>query len=196
MLSLILVSILNAHAMDPAADFTQNMLTQGEQILTLKSDTQKAAQFCALVKNGVDTARVADNWLGPFTASPDKAGVAKFRKLVPSVIVGKLMLALNKSGGGTFAVEPTQTDRGNGTIEVVISVHTNSGNPYQGKAVVAPNAKAFKLVDIEYQSFSAVDYLAKDYQRRMTNEAAVNPKTAVSEVNKQIVGEASFVKCP
>jgi hypothetical protein len=186
--------------MDPGSQFVYNTFSRAQQILQLKSETERFQGMCSLSKSNMAYSSIGYAWLGDFNKlAREKNAVQQFYQLVPSIILNK---AFGSSGNGDFSgswsVNPRTVDRGRGYYAVSISVTTEAGKTYNAKAkLVVVNGK-YKLIDAEYLGFSAVNYMARDFQKQLKQEYNKDPNRSmpVSTLIANITSQSGFMRCP
>jgi hypothetical protein len=194
---LVLLASHSAVAMDAGSTFVQDGLTKGMQIIAEKSTTAQVEGLCALVKGDIDTKAIATVWLGDYaTLSTDQPGVLAFDKLMPSLLVSKVMPMLSKASGGSFQVSPTTTDQGDGTFSVDVTLQSADGSSYDASMILEASGSSFKAVDVLYMGFSGVNYYTSTIQDQINSAAQTNPQTPVSLAVQQIMAAKGFVSCP
>lgn len=199
-LTFVSASALATTAMHPASQFVHQTLTRGKQILEHKSEDYRKTQMCQLLKTRVYTGYIASVWLGDYARlERDRAGINAFTKLIPSILLTKGVQAIGGGGNvnGSFTVSPEATPRGNGYFDVALSIRT-SNDTYNVTALILQTKDAFRIVDLEYMGFSAVQYSARDYQNMLNQEYNRDPNRSlpVSAVVKRISSESGFMRCP
>jgi ABC-type transporter MlaC component len=182
----------------PASQFVQDMSEKVERILAGKGDaSSKLRPLCALMRNSVYLGYIGGVWLGKYAQyATDQQGVAEFMKLLPSILANQVMEKMDGNTTGSVDVRAGAADRGSGVFAVDVTVHTNNGNPYSGKAIVHFADGRYTVMDGEYFNFSGVRYLARDYQRKLKAAQAKNPTQPVSQVVQDIANVEGFVRCP
>lgn len=194
MLALISGSSVYA-ASHPASVFVNKTLLKGQQILSLKSDSAKVAPFCNLIRGTANTSYISGVLLGRYAQlATDKTGAAQFVKMLPSIIVTRVMPAIGKAEGGSFTVSPDAVERSKGIFVVDITVHAGNGNPYSGKVIVASNGSSYRIIDGEYMGFSAVKYSSRDMQKKL--DQAADRKKPITEVLRDMTADPDFIRCP
>lgn len=202
-LALVLVVSANAYAaLSPASQFVHDTLTTGQAILELQDGEMRFSQMCDLISTRFHKQAIANVWLGDYgNLGRDQASVAKFPALVPAILIGKVFGDLTGSGGkinGTFAVAENPVDRGQGILEVSVTLTSAAGRNYQGNAILRNEGGNFRAIDIEYMGMSAVDYQGQQFQDVMKEEYEkdVNASLPVTALIEQIESDSMYKACP
>jgi hypothetical protein len=177
---------------DAPSTMVNNLLTQGVQVLSLKSDSARNQQMCDLVAKSIDAAYIAPNLLGDYASvSTDQAGVKLFYKELPSLAVSQLIKQAGNGQGAQFQVDSNSTDNGDGTFDVGVTA-TSGGNTYDADITVVQSGNKFLLRDGSYLGISGVDYLGNEIQKDMASEDPNKPVTGF--LNKQMA-DPNFIQC-
>jgi hypothetical protein len=199
--SALLSGSLETNAVHPASQFVGDMMLRGQRVVEQESEKARIRGMCSLIKSGLARHSVGQTWLGDFANLPrERQAVQRFISLVPSIIVTKAVQAIGdkSTSGGAFSVSPTAGQRANGVFDVAVQVTDADGSSYSFKTIVHTDGKKYLLADVEYMGFSAVNYLARDYQKILREEYNRNTATSmpVTELIRQISSEDGFVRCP
>ncbi len=187
---------VHAMAMHPASQLVQATLVRGQRVTRLKTETAKVRPLCALIKQNVNTNHIAAVWLGQYAGlASDKAGARAFLNLISSIVVTRAMPSLGGAGGGRFVVDPNPTERAKGVFAVGVTVYNSAGNPYSGRVIVARTGGKYRIIDGEYLVFSAVNYTARDFQKRLDRASATNPSHPISAMVHDLMAEDGFISC-
>lgn len=195
-LSAVLLVSSSAFAISPISKQVNDAVQKGIGILAEKSVPQQQTEMCSLMKEVVASSVIAPQLLGNYAQlATDKAGIAEFTKLIPSMLATKLIGYKDKASGMTVDVDQDATDRGNGLYGVGVTLHASNGNPYNATLVIGKFKSGYQLVDGEYMGFSAVSYMANDFQQKLDGKYQTDPRTPVSDLNKDILADKNFVNC-
>lgn len=189
-------------ALSPASQFVNETLLEGRAILENQDQTRRFADMCALISSRFDKEQIARRWLGDYAdLQRDGAAVRRFPDLVPGILIAKVFGDLSGAGGkiaGTFAVDENPVDRGNGLLEVSVTLTSQAGRNFRGSAILRPTASGFLAVDIEYMNMSAVEYQGREYQDVLNEEFEkdLNSSMPVSALIGRIESDGMYRPCP
>jgi hypothetical protein len=184
---------------DTNATFVDQSLTQAQQLLAIKDQSDRNLQLCSLLGDRIGSDHIAKFWLGTFeTLSRDQAAVNQFHKMVPSIMMTTILPLLGSGGAGTqIIVDPNSSARGGGVFEVAVTFRAN-GRDYPGKAVVMETGGVLKIIDAEYRGMSAVDYQGREYKKFLEREFNKDPNSSmpVSALVQSIAEQEDYIGCP
>jgi ABC-type transporter MlaC component len=156
--------------------------------------------MCSLLKSKVHSGHISASWLGNFrNLARDQAAVRQFTRMVPSILITKLIQALG--GGevsGSFFVDDNATSKGNGVYSVRVTVDTGSKS-YTGRAIVHDGGGGkFRLMDVEYMGFSGVNMTKREFQDVLQDEYAKSPTKSmpVTALVDYVRGQSDYQQCP
>lgn len=179
----------------PASVAVTRALDEGARILDMSGSSKKRA-MCRFISRHIDSSGIANRWLGNYrNLERDRSGVRAFVKAAPSLMVTKAFPKMDDLGdGGTYSVNPNATRRSDGNFSVAVSITTNSGKNYSGRAIVSSRNK---IVDVEYLGFSGVNYVGRDikkeldaYYRRDTGRSL-----PASEFVRNLTQKSDYIAC-
>ena len=177
----------SAWAMDPAAQFVDDAFAEAVRVMSSPSASARTAGMCRLLRNKLSRAYIAQRWLGRYASlTRDAAAAREFQRMIPGIILGKAFGRSADSISGSYSVNPTARARGNGYYGVSVRV-SGKGKSYSGTAVVLEGGGRFYLVDGEYIGFSAVNYAARDFKKKL--DAYYNRNTATSKPITDLIHE-------
>ena len=180
----------------PAASAVKNTLQRGLRIVELKSDSEKKTQLCQLIKSKFSNVTIGNAFLGKYrNLSRDQAGIDKFKAMIPSILATRLMDGLDQGAGGRVEVDPgVKTVSGN-LLEVSTRLYNSRDQAY--RVAILVKSSGYRIVDGVYMGFSAVNYLAREYQKALDREYNKNPNSSkpVSVLVRQIRSENGYVNC-
>lgn len=194
MRALILLSLclmgFNASAGHPASDAVANFFDEAVRIQK-GSPNGRPAKICRLVDMATEHRQIAGRLLGRYANVNDAAGIKDFKRSSSSILVTKAMpeieKAINKQG--SFVVDPSATDRGNGYFAVAVRI-TTDGKTYNGRALVSPN---MKISDVEYLGFSGVSYATREMEKQIGKfNGSPTPVTAFLQ---DLRSKPGYVRC-
>ncbi len=202
-LLLTFVLIVSARAFaapDTVSLFIDDALTRGRAILEIKDASDRNLQMCNLLRQKLGSQEISNAWLGRYnTLTRDQAGIDQFRGMVPSILMTKAVPLLGTGGsGGTFVVDEQSKERSDFAYEVGINVTTN-GKIYRALAIVEFNeAGEFKLIDVEYNNYSAVGYQGREFTRFLDREYNKDPNGSlpVTALVQHISSQNDYIACP
>jgi hypothetical protein len=182
-------------ARDAASKATNTIAKQALAVLSLKSDDDRFTQMCALLKSKLESNYIAGVWLGRYAGMPsDSAGEAAFRKMIPSIVMTKVVQALgNNPISGNVSIGQQSTSRGGGVFDVPVTV-SSSTKSYHGTAVMKQTGSKFRLQDARYLVIDAVNYLKSEYQDILDEEAATTNKPITAMVAR-LKAQPEFLDC-
>jgi hypothetical protein len=172
-----------------------SILTQGQQILSLKSTDTRNKELCDLVANSMDGQYIGTQLLGGYAQSADTAGVKLFFKEMPSIAVTKLIANLGKAQGASVDVDSSSTDNGDGTYSVGVTLHQSNGSSYDATIILDVVGKSYRIMDGTYLGFSGINYLSNQVQKQIDSAANTNPNAPVSEFMKEQMADPNFIMC-
>lgn len=188
------VSLPAFAARDAVSQATATIVEEAMTILSLKTEQERFTQLCGLLERKLQNDEIAGVWLGQYqNIATDQSGVREFQRLIPSIVMTKLMQGLGSSQiSGSVTVDESSTDKGNGVYEVSVSIDTGE-KTYTGTAVMKNKANVFRLMDGRYMGFSVVDYLKSEYQDYLAEEGGTTPVTGMVT---RIKADPDFKQCP
>src|SRR5258708_5727671 len=90
-LTLLLSGSAFAVDMDPSSQFVTNTMTQIQQLMQNKSDSEKFNGFCVLAQSRLANVPIGISWLGDYNnLARDQKAVRQFYKLVPAIVINKV----------------------------------------------------------------------------------------------------------
>ena len=133
----------------------------------------KIANLCRLAKSELDTAVVGGDLLGGFffKLQRDAGGIAKFKKMVPSIIVDQFYDLLADKGGSSFTIKG-KVAKGSARVGVLVDI----GRTRFTITVLKSNEK---VVDVEYNGFSLVKNRGRDLQNDLQAFYARNRESSL-----------------
>jgi len=179
---------------DSASNFVQDSLTQGQQILSLKSTSARNEQLCTLVARVIDAKYIGSALLGQYDGlSTDKTGVDLFYKEMPSMAVTEIVKKIGDASGSSVTVSSDSTDRGDGTYSVDVTLTTSDGSSYDASIILDIIGKEFHLIDGTYFGVSGINYMAGQVQKQIGQSS--DQTHPVSEYMKSQMADASYIEC-
>lgn len=140
------------------------------------NESTKIASLCQLAKSKLDTSVIGQDLLGGFFSKleRDADGIAKFKKLVPSIVVDQFHNLVK--GKNSFTIKG-RVAKGSSRVGVLVEI----GNKRYTITVMKSNEK---VVDVEHSGFSLVKNKARDFQNDLqalyaTNRESSLPVTAL-----------------
>jgi hypothetical protein len=188
--------------LSPASQFVQDTLTEGQQILESRDGTTRFERMCALISSRFDKDRIAAAWLGDYASlGRDEKAVRRFPSLVPGILISKVFGDLGGAGGkikGSFKVDEEPVDRGEGILEVPVTLTSEAGREFRGSAILSSAGGGFRAIDIEYMNMSAVTFQGQEYQDVLKQEfdKDVNASLPVSALIGGIESDGMYKACP
>jgi hypothetical protein len=185
---------------DPVGKFVESNLNQIVQILSQPNSTKRSSELCQVVGATLDTAAIADGLLGPYgKLKRDFAGVSQFSELIPSLVVTRLVDAINPDDvrGGRVEVDSSLKWIATDLVEVTAHFYGAKGAHYTADIEVMTDPSPL-IADINYGGFSAIDYMAHEFHRVLEIEFKKDRANSlpVTELVKLLKAEKSFVQCP
>lgn len=188
-----------AASLDPACQFIDTTMIRAREILEVKQQDGRNIQMCELLKQKLGSEHIGNLFLGNFAnLSREQVAIEQFKSMVPSIMMTKAIPVLGAGGKtGSFEITPTAKDRGNGVLEVTVTVTSNSKS-YVGFAIVKRGPQDYELIDVEYMGYSAVGYQGREYQKFLNREFNKDPHNSmpVSALVQQIEQQDDYVSCP
>ncbi len=158
LLSLVLTSTLAFASPEAAVKETvQTMLN----ILKSGNDRAQVTALCSLVRQRVDLVVLGTDLLGGYYGRlpSDAQGIAKFKALVPSIIMDSFYDLLSGKGNATYEYVGTAA-KGSARVGVRIKIN---GTPFTVTVIKANE----KVVDVEYGGYSLVATKRGELQREL-----------------------------
>lgn len=166
-----------------ASEFMNDGLNEAIRIIQLPDQTERMSKMCAHLGEKVNTENLAAMWLGEFAElERDQQAVTQFRGMIPAILIHKIFGSLKGQAGkldGSFEVNEDVLDRGNDTFAVPVTLISGAGNRYLGYAIVVGTANNLKLVDVEYQGYSAAVYQGAEFNTVMSEEYEKDEATSM-----------------
>lgn len=189
-----------AATVDPASVYVKDILARGQQILEVKEEADRNVQMCELLRQNLGSDSIAKVWLGQFySLEREQGAVAQFTYMVPSILMTKATPVLGAGGSnGTVEVDAEATVRADHILQVGVTVTAN-GRVHRGFAIVAEESSAvFKLIDVEYNGFSAVGYQAREYQQFLNRQYNKDPDNSmpVTALVQHVASQGDYLECP
>jgi hypothetical protein len=184
---------VSVEAVHPAVSVVQDTLTKSMEIIDIKSTAVRATAACNLVKQRLGALSIGSELLGKFkNLKRDKVGVAQFKKLLPSILVTKVLPQLDRAEGAAFVVSPAVTDRGGNVTEVSASI-----GGYIVTFLLYGKGGTYKSIDALGFGYSAVATATKSIQDQLTAEYNKDPHNSkpVTALVNSYLADPTFVHC-
>ena len=181
--------ISSAAFADAAANMVKSTLTQGQQILTLKSPDARNQQMCALVATSMDGDYIGDALLGQYSTSGDKAGISLFYKELPSMTTSQLIKNMGSAADSSIDVGTDSYDNGDGTFSVDVTLHRSNGQSYDAEIILSKVNGKYVIRDGTYFGMSGINYLGGQVQKQ------IGQAGSVSAYMKQQMSDANWIEC-
>lgn len=150
-----------------------NTMTKLLAAVSSGNQQAKIAKLCRLAKSDLDTSVIGGDLLGGFFSKlkRDADGIAKFKKLVPSVVVDQFYDLLVDRGGASFTIKG-RVAKGSARVGVLVDI--------RGKRFTITVLKSNeKVVDVEYNGFSLVKNKGRDLQNDLQAFYARNRESSL-----------------
>ena len=184
---------------DRAVAFVEDTLAKGRTIFDQnQGEPERASGLCSLLQERLGTNSLSDLWLGQYGGlEREQAAVPEFKKMIPAIVMSKLISILSGELKGGYTVDPISQEHEQGLYEVGVTFETDGGS-YQGSAFVQALPEGMRVVDITYFGISAAGYLGRDYHRILDQEYAVDPEHSlpVEALMRHIRSQTGFRECP
>jgi ABC-type transporter MlaC component len=189
-LVLSLIFCISSYAFaDAASNMVQSTLTQGTQILSLKSPDARNQQMCALVAASMDADYIGQVLLGQYGNSRDTVGINLFYKELPSITTSQMIRNMGSASGASIDVGSDSQDNGDGTYSVDVTLHQSNGSTYDAEIILSKVNGKYLIRDGTYFGISGIDYLGGQMQKQ------IGQAGSVSAFMKQQMADPNWIEC-